>query len=61
MTVGVDGERGQVYTIYSTDLRPDGTILLYGGDSNPNGVRGFKSVMPEKVAPLMKGRRSAKS
>lgn len=49
--VKVTGERGGSYVVYRSELSPDGSILLYGGDANPNGVRGFRSVMLDRVVP----------
>jgi len=46
--VRVEGERG-TYKVFRAEPYKDGSILLYGGDSNPNGVRGFRSVMPERL------------
>lgn len=47
--VKVNGERGR-YRVYRSEPHRDGSILLYGGDPNPNGVRGFRSVMPERLS-----------
>ena len=47
--VKVANERGS-YRVYRTELSADGSLLLYGGDPNPNGVRGFRSVMPDKLS-----------
>lgn len=46
--VRVTGERG-TYKVFRAEPYKDGSILLYGGDSNPNGNRGFRSVMPDKL------------
>lgn len=46
--VRIVGERG-VYRIYRSELGADGSVLLYGGDTDPNGVQGFKAVMPNKI------------
>jgi hypothetical protein len=46
--VRVKGERG-VYKVHRAATGKDGSLLLYGGDPNPNGVRGFRSVMPERL------------
>lgn len=51
MDVTIASEKGSLYTVYRTEPWKDGTILLYGGDANPNGVRGFRSAMPDQVAP----------
>lgn len=32
------------------DLNPDGSVHLYGGDLNPNGIRGFRDIMPGRLA-----------
>ena len=46
--VRIEGERG-TYKVFRSEPYKDGSILLYGGDSNPNGVRGFRAVMPAKL------------
>lgn len=46
--VKVDNERGS-YRVKRDVPDKDGSILLYGGDPNPNGVRGFRSVMPSRL------------
>lgn len=55
--VKVAGERGGVFVVYRTELSPDGSILLYGGDSNPNGVRNFRSFPVDKVLPADKAKK----
>ena len=46
--VKIVGERG-AYIVNRREPSKDGSILLYGGDVNPNGVRNFKSVMPHRL------------
>lgn len=46
--VRIEGERG-TYKVHRGEPWKDGSILLYGGDSNPMGVRGFRAVMPSKL------------
>lgn len=48
--VRIVGDRGS-FVVFRTEPSPDGSILLYGGDPNPNGVRNFRSVMPDRVVP----------
>jgi hypothetical protein len=47
--VRVDNERS-TYKVWREEPGPDGSILLYGGDQDPNGVRGFRSVMPNRLS-----------
>ena len=48
--VRVDGERG-TYKVYCEYLYPDGSVLLFGGDMDPNGVQYFRSVLATKLKP----------
>lgn len=48
--VMIKGERG-TYKVHRAEVSKDGSVLLYGGDTNPNGNRGFRSVMPERLVP----------
>jgi len=54
LTVGdrvmIKGERG-TYVVKRAETGKDGSVLLYGGDTNPNGNRGFRSIMPERLVP----------
>jgi len=46
--VKVDLERGS-YKVKRNIPDSDGSLLLYGGDPNPNGVRGFRSVLADRL------------
>jgi hypothetical protein len=46
--VKVVGERG-AYVVHRSEPGKDGSILLYGGDVNPNGVRNYRSIMPARL------------
>lgn len=46
--VTIVGERG-VYVVQREETNKDGSFSLYGGDVNPNGCRGFRDIMPEKL------------
>jgi len=46
--VMIKGERGS-FKVFRAEPGPDGSILLYGGDVNPNGNRRFRSIMPERL------------
>lgn len=46
--VTIAGERG-VYVVQRTETNKDGSVSLYGGNSNPNGCRGFRDIMPERL------------
>lgn len=50
--VNIVSEKGTVYKVYRAEPWKDGSILLYGGDINPNGMQGFRSVMPDDVVPV---------
>lgn len=45
----IRGERGQ-FTVYCDDLNRDGSVQLYGGDLNPNGIRNFRDIMPGRLS-----------
>ena len=45
--VAIAGRRG-TFVVIATD-KPDGSVLVYGGDKNPNGKQGYRSVMPDKL------------
>lgn len=47
--VKIAGEHGW-YRVYRGELAPDGSVLVYGGDKDPNGVQGFRSVPAAKLA-----------
>jgi hypothetical protein len=57
-TVQVVGERGS-YVVKRVEPWVDGSILLYGGDTDPNGIRGFRAIMPDKLVPYKGKRRKA--
>lgn len=46
----IKGEHG-TYKLY--DERPyyDGSLLIYGGDKDRNGVQMFRSIMPDRLKP----------
>lgn len=44
-----DGEDRGTYEVMSVTLSPDGSVSLYGGDLDPNGRRGYRAVMPERL------------
>lgn len=46
--VGIKGQQG-IFKVMRSEPNKDGSISLYGGDENPNGVRGFRDVMPERL------------
>lgn len=50
--VKIEGERGTVYFVADHAPSPDGSIMLYGGSTNPNGRRGYRSVMPDRIKKL---------
>lgn len=45
-TVTVKGRRG-VFMVKGHGS--DGSVLLFGGDKNPNGKQGYRSVLPERL------------
>lgn len=47
--MAIKGERGQ-FTVQKDELNRDGSVHLYGGDLNPNGIRHFRDVMPGRLA-----------
>jgi hypothetical protein len=55
----VIGEHG-VYKVYDDQPHYDGSILLYGGDKDPRGVHGFRSVLLERIKPDTRKHLSAK-
>jgi len=46
--VRIAGEQGW-YRVWRSELAADGSVLLYGGDKDPNGVQGFRSIPAEKL------------
>lgn len=46
--VRIVGERG-TFVVQTSRPGKDNSILLYGGDADPNGHRCFRSVMPERL------------
>lgn len=53
--VKIKGSTG-IYVVQRDEPNADGSISLYGGDKDPNGCRGFRDIMPErlKAAPTSK-------
>lgn len=49
--VNIVGERG-VYTVKKDEPNKDGSISLFGGDVNPNGNRGARYIMPNRLRPV---------
>lgn len=47
--VRVSGDNG-TYVVFRDDLNKDGSYTLYGGSRDPNGVRGFRAVMPSRLS-----------
>lgn len=47
--VRVGNELG-TYKVWREEPGPDGSILLYGGDRDPGGVRGFRAVLPDRLS-----------
>lgn len=49
--VRVKGEQG-TYKVMRLPLEGrDGSVLLYGGDKDPRGRRGYRAVMPDRLVP----------
>jgi len=40
---------GGSYVLMADTPAPDGSLSLYGGDVDPNGRRGYRAVMPERL------------
>lgn len=47
--VSITGTRGTFLVLRTPDETKDGSVLLFGGDTNPNGKQGYRSVMPDKI------------
>lgn len=47
--VKVAGERGTVYVVKRTEPYADGSLLLFGGSTNPNRNQRFRNVDPSKL------------
>lgn len=45
--VRIVGQRGQ-YKVVRMD-NSDGSYLLWGGDKNPNGKQGYRSIKPDRL------------
>lgn len=56
--VRVSSERG-TYRVYRSEPDKDGSILLFGGDTDPRGIQGFRAVLPEKLSVDKRKRKSA--
>lgn len=50
--VRITGERGTVYVVKRADPYTDGSLLVFGGSTNPNGNQRFRNVQPEKLIPV---------
>lgn len=48
--VGIKGQQG-IFKVMRNEPNRDGSISLYGGDENPNGCRGFRDIMPDRLKP----------
>ena len=46
--VGIKGSQG-TFKVMRDEPNKDGSISLYGGDENPNGCRGFRDIMPDRL------------
>lgn len=46
--VMVKGERG-TYTVHRTEPYGDGSILVFGGSTNPNARQRFRAVQPDRL------------
>lgn len=55
--VRITNERG-TYRIHRIEPNDDGSLLLFGGDVDPNGVQGFRAVKPEKLVVDKRKRKS---
>ena len=49
-----------IYVVQKDDPNADGSISLYGGSADPNGVRGFRDIMPERLKAAPKNKVKAK-
>lgn len=48
--VKIVGEKNKIYRVHAApDETYDGSVLLYGGSTNPNKKRGYRSVMPDRL------------
>ena len=46
--VKIVGERG-TYKVCKDVYNKDGSVNLFGGDMDPNGVQGFRCIMPSRL------------
>lgn len=46
--VGIKGSQG-TFKVMRDEPNKDGSVSLYGGDENPNGCRGFRDIMPDRL------------
>lgn len=44
-----DGSDYGTYKVHKAEPYSDGSLLLYGGDADPNGHQGFRSIMPRRL------------
>lgn len=42
------GKRGD-YVVIRAEPNADGSIVIFGGSTNPNGVRNWRTVMPDRL------------
>lgn len=47
--VRIVGRKNRVYTVHRAEPAADGSLLLYGGNPNPNMSQGFVSAMPDRL------------
>lgn len=46
--VKIVGERG-TFKVWQTEPNQDGSIILFGGDTDPNGRQSFRNIKPERL------------
>lgn len=52
--VKVKGERATVYVVKRTEPYDDGSILVFGGSTNPNKNQRFRNVMADRLVAARK-------
>lgn len=55
--VKVAGERGTIYHVKRAEPYADGSMLIFGGSTNPNGNQRFRNVNPNKLTLVVEKRR----